>query len=74
MHVSRVSVGFTKNLGNFQSARVDVAVDLTAEDDPDVALMACNALVNDALDMDVDPASARAAQLLSNKRYEVVEG
>lgn len=76
MRVKSVAFGFTKNLGNFQSARVDVSVELAEGESFDRALDLAQAVVNEALDQDMSPEMqalldaerARAATSLEFKR------
>jgi hypothetical protein len=49
MRVSKVTYGFTKNVGNFQSMRVDATVELREGDSFDDALDLASAVVDDAL-------------------------
>ena len=51
MRVSQVSFGFTKNLGNFQSQRVDATIDIGEGEDPDMALALAVAFVKEAQDL-----------------------
>lgn len=72
MRVSSVSYGFTKNLRNFQSQRVDATVELTEGDnfDFDDALELASAVVNEALDIPLDSAQRGA---LSRERRRAQE-
>lgn len=54
MRVSSVSFGFTKNLGNYESMRVDAVVELLDGEDFDTALALAAAIVNEAVDNPLD--------------------
>ena len=54
MRVTSVTFGFTKNLGNFQSARADATVELADGDAPGKALVLARAIVYDELGMPLD--------------------
>jgi hypothetical protein len=62
MRVSSVSYGFTKNLGNFQSQRVDATVKCgdNAGDNFDDALILASAVVNEALGLPIGPEQGKA--------------
>lgn len=51
MKVSKVTYGFTKNIGNYQSARAEVTVDLDPDDDHYEAMALARSLVKLELDM-----------------------
>ena len=68
MIIASVSYGFTKNLGNFQSARVDCQIDVAEGENPDDALLLASAFVHEALDI---PLTNREAQLLDENRRPI---
>lgn len=68
MRVSSVSYGFTKNLGGFQSQRVDATVELQEGDDFDSALNLAVAIVNEALELGLTPAQR---ELLTAEHHRV---
>lgn len=71
MKITQVSYGFTKNLGNFQSQRLDVTVACENEfDDPDIALELAVAFVQEAIDAKLDPGQVN---LLESYRRKVVD-
>ena len=68
MRGRRVSVGFTKNLGNYQSLRVEVTLERdNSNDTVDSMIETAAAFVYDALDT---PLSERGIQLLDHFRQE----
>lgn len=69
MRISTVSYGFTKNLGNFQSQRVDCTVELQDDEDPDTALELAVAFVEEALDHEID---SRQEHILEVMRTRVM--
>lgn len=52
MKVTSVSYGFTKNLGNFQSERVDVTVRVDDNEEPEKALLMAEALTRRTLNLE----------------------
>jgi hypothetical protein len=50
MRITSVSFGFTKNLGNYESMRVDATVELLEDESFDGALQLASGVVNEALD------------------------
>lgn len=66
MKVTSVTFGYTKNLGNFQSARADVTVDLADGDNPQDAMTLARAQVWLELD---EPLDSDERSILS--RYNV---
>lgn len=69
MRIRSVSYGFTKNLGNFQSQRVDCSVELQEDEDPDTALELAVAFVEEALDHEID---SRQESILEGMRTRVM--
>lgn len=71
MRISTVSVGFTKNLGNFQSMRADATVEVSQGESFDEAIELASAVVMEALDENLTQeqsnalARARGANQLS---------
>jgi hypothetical protein len=49
MKVKSVTFGFTKNLGNYQSARAEVTVEIDETDTFDEAVLLAAAIVRDSL-------------------------
>lgn len=64
MRVKSVTFGFTKNLGNYQSAKADVTIELQEDESFDSAMVLAAALVKDTLDEKLDEAEQEA--LLKN--------
>lgn len=61
--VSAVTYGFTKNLGNFQSQKLEVTVEQNSEaDDADLLIELAVAIVREAQDFDL---TEREQQILS---------
>lgn len=54
MHASSVTFGFTKNLGNFQSAKSEVTVAISEGEDFEDAVCLASGLVKETLDMPLD--------------------
>lgn len=54
MRVSSVTFGFTKNMGNYQSARMEATVEINEDDDVADAVVLAQAIVKDSLDMPTD--------------------
>ena len=46
MIIKTISYGFTKNLGNYQSERLDVCIELAHDDDFDLCVQALKELVH----------------------------
>lgn len=54
MRIKTVSFGFTRNLGNFQSARADCTVELTEGESWDDAMALAAAVTKETLDIELD--------------------
>ena len=57
MNVKTISYGFTKNLGNYQSERLDMTIELESDDDPKEAFKDLKQLVQNSLNSPPEPNS-----------------
>lgn len=65
MRVLTVTFAFTKNLGNYQSARAEVTLDVDHQDDDyEVMFAAARGIVYDQLGMPLDPVEQDAMNLI----------
>lgn len=71
MRVKQVAFGYTKNLGNYQSMRVDAVVEVGEGEDFDEALILASAVVHEALDLPVDPAQAQMLTLARKSQVQL---
>lgn len=69
MRITSVSFGYTKNMGNYESMRVDATVELLEGEDFDTALALAAAVVNEAVD---NPLDANEQEILRTARINGV--
>ena len=54
MQLKTISYGFTKNLGNYETARLDLMAELDADDDPKEVLIFIKSFVHEQLEKAVE--------------------